>query len=237
METKISMADSEKKTILSLFAHPDDELGAIGTLANHAERDDRVVLAFTTCGELTTHLKELSPEQTKKERIRHGNEIVKIVAAEKAVFLDFGDGYVENTREFRVEVAKMYVEEKPDAVITWGFHSNHSDHKNTAYLALEAIKFARVNHLVGLEDNHRKNVVFLQYFEKESFQPVKYVDVTDTIEQAKEAVKFYADIYDWKNAEDWVISRRRGVGMESNCKYAEKFNVRFDFSKPSKFLL
>ncbi len=48
------MADSEKKTIISLFAHPDDELGAIGTLANHAERGDRVIMAWTTCGELTT---------------------------------------------------------------------------------------------------------------------------------------------------------------------------------------
>lgn len=231
------MADSERKTIMTLFAHPDDELGCIGTLANHAARGDRVILAWTTCGELTTHLQELSPEETKKERIRHGDELVKIIGAEKAIFLDFGDGHVENTRDQRVAVAKMYVEEKPDAVFTWGFHNNHSDHKNTAYLALEAIKFARVNHLVGLEDNHRKNVVLLQYFEKESFQSVRYFDVTDTIEQAKEAVKFYADIYDWKNAEDWVVGRRRSLGMESNCKYAEKFNIRFDFNKPSKYAI
>jgi LmbE family N-acetylglucosaminyl deacetylase len=231
------MADSEKKTIISLFAHPDDELGCIGTLANHAERGDRVILAWTTCGELTTHLKELSPEETKKERVRHGDEIVKIVGAEKAIFLDLGDGYIENTREQRIEVAKLYVEEKPDAVITWGYHNNHSDHKNTALLALEAIKFARVNHLVGLEDNHRENVVLMQYFEKESADPVRYVDVTETIEQAKAAAQFYAEIYDWKEVEDWVIGRRRARGMESFCKYAEKFNVRFDFTKPSKFII
>ncbi|MHA2090507.1 MAG: PIG-L deacetylase family protein [Candidatus Kariarchaeaceae archaeon] len=231
------MADSEKMTIISLFAHPDDELGCIGTLANHAERGDRVLMAWTTCGELTTHLKDLSPEETKKERVRHGDEIVKIVGAEKAIFLDLGDGYIENTREQRIEVAKLYVEEKPDAVITWGYHNNHSDHKNTAHLALEAIKFARVNHLVGLEDNHRKNVVLMQYFEKESADPVRYVDVTDTIEQAKAAAQFYAEIYDWKEVEDWVIGRRRARGMESFCKYAEKFNVRFDFTKPSKFIL
>ncbi|MHA2252483.1 MAG: PIG-L deacetylase family protein [Candidatus Kariarchaeaceae archaeon] len=231
------MADSEKKTVIALFAHPDDELGAIGTLANHAERGDRVIMAWTTSGELTTHLADLSPEDTKKERVRHGDEIVNIVGGEKAIFLDLGDGYIENTREQRIAVAKMYVEEKPDAVITWGFSSNHSDHKNTGIMALEAIKFARVNHLVGLEENHRKNVVFLQYYEKESVNPIRYVDVTDTIEQAKAAANFYAEIYDWKNVNEWVVDRRRSRGMEASCKYAEKFNIRFDFTKPSKFVI
>ncbi len=231
------MAESEKKTILALFAHPDDELGCIGTLANHVEKGDNVVMAWTTCGELTTHFPDLSPEETKKERIRHGDEVGKIVGANKIIFLDLGDGYVENTREQRVTVAKMYVEEKPDAVITWGLHGNHSDHKNTGLLAVESIKFARVNHLVGLDENHRKNVVLFQYFEKESINPERYVDVTETIEQAKSAANFYAEIYGWKEVEDWVIGIRRSRGMESFCKYAEKFNARFDFTKPNKFII
>lgn len=231
------MADSEKKTIISLFAHADDELGAIGTLTNHAERGDRVILAWTTTGELTSLFPDLSIEDVKKERRRHGEEIRKIIGAEKTIFLDLGDGMIENTREQRISVAKMYVEEKPDVVISWGLFSNHSDHKNTGYLAVEAIKFARVKRIVGTDEPHRENVVLLQYFEKESCHPVKYVDVTDSIEKAKDAANFYAEIYGWKNVDDWVIGSRRSRGMEANTKYAEKFNMRFNFEKPSKYIL
>lgn len=231
------MADSDKKTIISLFAHPDDELGAIGTLANHAERGDRVIMAWTTCGELTTLFPDLSIADVKQERIRHGEEIKKIVGAEKVIFLDLGDGYIENNRDQRIAVSKMYVEEKPDVVVSWGLHNNHSDHRNTGYLAVEAVKFARINRIMQTNEPHRENVILLQYFEKESHHPVKYIDVSDTIEQAKSAANFYAEIYDWKNVEDWVVNRRRTIGMESFTKYAEKFNMRFDMRKPSKFII
>ncbi|OLS19602.1 MAG: Diacetylchitobiose deacetylase [Candidatus Heimdallarchaeota archaeon LC_2] len=231
------MADSEKKTIISLFAHPDDELGAIGTLANHVERGDRVIMAWTTCGELTTLFPDLSIEDVKKERIRHGDEIRKIVGAEKILFLDLGDGYIENTREQRIAVARMYAKEKPDLVISWGLNNNHSDHRNTGYLAVEAVKFARINRIMQTDDPHRKNVILLQYYEKESHNPVKYIDVTDNIEKAKAAANFYAEIYDWKNIDDWVVNRRRYLGMESFTKYAEKFNMRFNMNKPSKFVI
>lgn len=231
------MADSEKKTIISLFAHPDDELGAIGTLANHAERGDRVIMAWTTCGELTTLFPDMSIEDVKKERIRHGDEIRKIVGAEKIRFLDLGDGYIENTRDQRISVAKMYVEEKPDVVVSWGLHNNHSDHRNTGYLAVEAVKFARINRITQTEEPHRKDVILLQYFEKESHHPVKYIDVTDKMEVCKSAANFYAEIYDWKNVEDWVVNRRKSIGMESFTKYAEKFNMRFNMNKPDKYVI
>ncbi|MFV2016374.1 MAG: PIG-L deacetylase family protein [Candidatus Heimdallarchaeota archaeon] len=231
------MADSDKKTILSLFAHPDDELGAIGTLANHAERGDRVIMAWTTCGELTTLFPDLSIEDVKRERIRHGEEIRRIVGAEKVNFLDLGDGFIENTRDQRIAVAKMYANEKPDVVISWGLHNNHSDHRNTGYLAVEAVKFARINRIMQTDEPHRKNVILLQYYEQESHHPVKYVDVSDTIEQAKAAANFYAEIYEWKKTDDWVVNRRRARGMESFTKYAEKFNMRFDMRKPSKFVI
>ena len=230
------MVDSEKKTIISIFAHPDDELGAIGTLANHAERGDRIIMAWTTYGELTTLLPDMTPDEIKLERKRHTEEIAKIVGAETSFIFGFGDGKVENSNEQRVEVARFYAKEKPDAVISWGFFNIHSDHKNTGYLAFEAIKFARIKNIVNMEP-HRTNVTFLSYYESIVNLPVKYIDITETIEKAKAAIDFYSQIYDWKEADDWFYTRRRNYGMEANCKYAEKFNVRFDFSKPSRYVV
>jgi len=230
------MEDSEKKTIIALFAHPDDELGAIGTLANHAEAGDRVIMAWTTFGELTTAFSDFTTEEIKRERVKHGEEIVKIVGAEEAVFLDLGDSFVENSREHRVKVAKLYHKYRPDGVVTWGFDGNHPDHRNTGQLALDGIKFARINKIIGEDKPHRKNVVFLSYYEPGSPFKVKYIDVTETIDKVKTAAQFYADIYKWKNIDSWITERRRTRGMESNVKYAEKYNSRFDFTKPTKFM-
>jgi len=232
------MADSETKTILSLFAHPDDELGAIGTLANHVERGDRVVMCWTTYGELTTLLPELSIEEVKKEREKHASEIANIVGAEKIEILDLGDSMVQNTREQRVKVGKLYVQERPDAVITWGVKNSHPDHRYTGYLALDGIKLARINRVMDTDEPHRENVKLVSYFEKGNGLDTRYVDLTEeSMEKAKNAAQFYADIYDWKNVQSWVVDRRRAYGMESNTKFAEKFNVRFDFTKPPQYVV
>lgn len=229
--------DDEKKTIVSLFAHPDDELGAIGTLANHAERGDNVILLFTTYGELTTLFPEFTHEEIKQERTKHGQEIARIVGG-KSEFMDLGDSHVDISREHRIEVAKMYVKHRPDLVVTWGsYSSNHPDHRNTGQLAVDAIKFARINSIMNTEEPHRKNIVLLQYFEKHSGHRLKYIDVSDTMGQVRDAVNFYADIYKWEHAQDWAIDSRRAYGRESNTKYAEKFNLRFNLSKPSKYAI
>lgn len=232
------MTDSDQKTIISLFAHPDDELGAIGTLANHVEKGDRVILAWTTYGELTTFFPDLDQEEVKQERERHAKQITSLIGAEKYIFLDLGDSYVQNTRIQRVKIAKFYVNERPDVVITWGLNNNHPDHRFTGYLALDAIKLARINRVVETDSPHRKNVKLLHYFEKDSALPVKYVDIPEeSMKIAKKCANFYAEIYDWKKVEEWVVDRRRARGIESNTKFAEKFNVRFEFDKPSRYVI
>ncbi|MCY3411262.1 MAG: PIG-L family deacetylase [Candidatus Heimdallarchaeota archaeon] len=225
----------ETRTVVALFAHPDDELGAIGTLTNHALRGDQVILLWTTYGELTTMFPGFTQEEIKRERRIHGEEIAKIVGGE-AAFLDLGDSFVDISREHRVKVAQSYIKYRPDAVITWGMTNMHPDHRNTAQLAIDAVKFARINRIIDNDNPHRKNVKVMQYFEQGCRNPIKYVDVGETIQQVKDAVNFYADIYSWKNAEKWSIDRRKANGLESNCEFAEKYNVRFEFNKPDRFI-
>ena len=230
------MVDSEQNTIISLFAHPDDELGAVGTLANHVEKGDRVILAWTTKGELTTHLPDNSIEEVKEIRVGHGKAICEILGADEIHFFDFGDSMVENSRAQRVELAKFYAKEKPSAVVSWGLHNTHSDHKNTGLLATEAIQTARIKNVIRIEP-HRKNTLLLQYAEKQSIFPVKYIDVTDVMEKVMACGKFYSDIYEWKNANDWMKKSRSRHSLESGVKYAERFNIRFEQSKAGRYIL
>jgi len=71
------MADrtSARRTVLACFAHPDDEMGALGSLANHVDRGDRVVLAWMTSGENTSMSKAQTPRsspRTADARARSG---------------------------------------------------------------------------------------------------------------------------------------------------------------------
>ncbi|OLS25443.1 MAG: 1D-myo-inositol 2-acetamido-2-deoxy-alpha-D-glucopyranoside deacetylase, partial [Candidatus Heimdallarchaeota archaeon LC_2] len=54
--------ETDKKTVLAIFAHADDELGCVGTLANYADDGHNVYLAFLTKGENSTTVEGNSEE-------------------------------------------------------------------------------------------------------------------------------------------------------------------------------
>ena len=114
---------------------------------------------------------------------------------------------VQNTRDQRIQVGKLYVEEKPDAVITWGFNNPHPDHRYTGFLALDGIKMARINKIMETDTPHRKNIKLLSYFEKGNGFPIKYVNLNkDSMEKAKEAAHYYGDIYGQHIQSDGTLS-------------------------------
>ncbi len=81
---------NEKKTILACFAHPDDEIGCIGTLSNHVDKGDQVVLVWTTSGEMASHFDKMSFNEVKKIREEQGKVVGEIIGSQ-TMFLGFGD--------------------------------------------------------------------------------------------------------------------------------------------------
>jgi len=122
------------KTVMSLFAHPDDELSAFGTLANHAHAGDRVVLAWMCEGEMTTAIKG-TPEEKKEIRRAHMKKIADLIGAEFRV-LDFADAHIFPSQESALRVAELIRETKPSILITWNMFwstgAGHPDHRYTS---------------------------------------------------------------------------------------------------------
>jgi len=73
--------NNEVKTILAIFAHPDDEINCIGVLKNHSERGDRCVLAWLTHGEQATTL-EGTPEEKRAIRRKHAEKVADLLGCE-----------------------------------------------------------------------------------------------------------------------------------------------------------
>lgn len=231
------MADSaaSRKTVFACFAHPDDELGALGTLANHVDRGDRVVLAWMTCGENTSVSKGKTPAEVARERRRHGQEVGRIIGCEVA-FFDYGDTAVQLTREAAVRMGQFIAELKPDAIITWDNFNSHPDHRETAKIILDGIRFARLPRLVEPHTAHRREVSVFQYVERRTPASVVYVDVSEQIDKILKAVAIYAAAFDWTNVEERVKLRRAAIGMECGVRYAEHFTVRRRSAEAVKYL-
>lgn len=137
------------RTILTVFAHPDDEaFGAGGTLARYAAEGHRVLLLCTTRGE--SGLNRLDPDdrdrmgELREEELRRACEQLGI---EPPLFLDYRDSGMAGTpenehpqalhqadpEEVAQRVLAIIQAERPAAVITFeqfGWYG-HPDHVKT----------------------------------------------------------------------------------------------------------
>jgi len=215
--------------LLAVFAHPDDELGCVGTLARHAARGDAVMLAWTTRGELASQFADASAEKVRSVREGHGAHVAGRVGAE-FTFFDMGDSRMTGGRDEALSLAALYARFKPDAVITWSDDSPHPDHRMTAKIAFDAITLARIPKILAESGEalapHREPVRLYQYPTHGSGRPQVSVDVSDRRELVRELFGFYAEFYGWPANADDFIAARRAFGREAGVELAERFELK-----------
>ena len=229
--------------ILAVFAHPDDEVGCLSTLAKHHARGDRVMLVWTTYGENASHFEGIGHDEVKRVREGHGRHIADMVGGQYR-FFDFGDTRMKADRAEALGLARLYCEFKPDAIITWDDFNRHPDHRAVAKAAFDAITLARIPKVVredghdGLEA-HRGSVSFYQYAapESEATRTVVHTDISDHAHVGADALEFFATFYGWKfTREEWLETRAQ-AGRALGVKYAEKFTVQKRFHPPLAYLV
>ncbi len=208
--------------VLAVFAHPDDEIGAAGTLALHARRGDRVMLVWMTRGELASQFGEMPEPEVAQVREEHGAHVARLLGAEYR-FLPFRDALLTGGREEALALARLMAEFRPDAVITWDPLDVHPDHRATHEAVLSALKFCRIPKLVG--EAHRAPVRLYHYPRKDLARPWVYVDTTATQEVAEAVFAFYRDFYRWPVSLEEFRARRRLLGREAGVPFAEAFQT------------
>jgi N-acetyl-1-D-myo-inositol-2-amino-2-deoxy-alpha-D-glucopyranoside deacetylase/mycothiol S-conjugate amidase len=129
----------KKRTILCVFAHPDDEsMGPGATLAKYAVAGHRVAFVTATDGG-AGRLYEERPERTSELRMLRRDETLAaaaILGVECLGFLGWEDGSMDaaNILDLELEIVKIIRMEKPDVLVT--FHgsgiSYHADHRVVA---------------------------------------------------------------------------------------------------------
>jgi len=208
--------------LMAVFAHPDDEIGAAGTLALHARRGDRVLLVWMTRGELASQFGEASPKEVARVREGHGAHVAGLLGAEYR-FLPFRDTFLTGGREEALALARLMADFRPQAVLTWDPLDVHPDHRATHQAVLSALKLCRIPKLVG--EAHRELVRLFHYPRRDLTRPWVYVDVTETEEVAEAVFAFYQEFYRWPFTLEDFRARRRLRGQEAGVAFAEAFQT------------
>lgn len=228
-----------EKTLLTIFAHPDDELTAIGTVANHAQRGDRVVMAWMTPGTRTSFLKGSDEEKT-AARTKQANEVAGLVGAE-ARMLDFEDAAIFPGREASLKVAQLIREVAPDIIITWNkiwlTGPGHPDHRHTSSIVLDAVSYARFQIPEISLPPHREPVsIYLAPGLPTSTFPLCYIDISSHEGLIRKFAAIYEDMYGPWDALNLKLATTTMNGFLLGCKRAESFNVVQRGSSEARYL-
>lgn len=192
-----------RKTVVAVFAHPDDEaLGPAGTLAKFSKTHD-IHLLCVTDGQAGKNSLKNTARELSKIRKQELFESAKILGIKKIHCLGFVDGTLSNNlyHEVAKKIKKKLLQLKPEFVITFEPHgiSGHIDHiavtfittyvvkqllfiKNLYYycLTLKEREMMPENYFVYFPDGYKKNEIDWE------------VDITDVWDTKLKAMNAHA---------------------------------------------
>jgi LmbE family N-acetylglucosaminyl deacetylase len=122
--------DLSRRTLLAVFAHPDDEsIACGGLLARCAEAGARVVLVCATHGENRAGVRDVALFETRAQELQNA---ARALGLSEVGLLEYPDGFLPwiDVGEFVARIADEIRRVNPDVVITFGddglyWHPDH----------------------------------------------------------------------------------------------------------------
>lgn len=136
-----SARGADNKTLLAIFAHPDDESTVAPILVRYAREGVKVYVVIATDGRYGTNdhsgleagdgLAEIRAREMRCAADKLGVKLIHLDYHDQLRAGEGYDGHIPHVRALVREVTDLMVELEPDAIITWGPDggSNHMDHR------------------------------------------------------------------------------------------------------------
>lgn len=216
-----------RQTLLVGMAHPDDEVGAAGTICAQVARGDRVVVVWLTRGEMTEAFGPVSMAEVSRIREEHGRMAGELLGCETR-FMDFRDTELEATPESARRVARLIAEVNPDAVLTWGDAwgrgMRHPDHQAAGKIFRDAITLARLAKVVAPDPPHRAPAPVFTFRGAYSPLPAVVVDVEPYMERIHALARFYYERIGFGDP-GWIDRRLAAAAEPYGLRYAEAYDA------------
>jgi LmbE family N-acetylglucosaminyl deacetylase len=129
--------------VLVITPHPDDaEFGTAGTIVNLVRQKKSVVYVVCTNGDKGTDDPGVKPEKLAKIREKEQKAAADILGVREVVFLRYPDQKIEETPDFRKEIARQIRIFRPSLIITSDPYRRyvwHRDHRIVGQVVLDAV--------------------------------------------------------------------------------------------------
>ena len=225
---------------LVVIPHPDDaEFGCGGTVARLTQMGKEVFYVVATSGNKGGRDTDMTADYLVDARQDEQRRAAEVLGVSEVVFLDFGDGELEDDHAFRRQLVYHIRRLKPDIVFTTDpFRTSfyiHRDHRMTGLVTLDAVfPYARdrlhyPEHIAEGMDGHNVEEIF--FWDSEA--PDTFIDIGDVTDlKIKSLLAHTSQVQDWVreagNEEAFgermkAMSRRMMQRHNSPYEHAEAF--------------
>lgn len=192
---------------LVVSPHPDDaEFGCSGTAALLVREGKEVYYVIATSGNKGGRDTDMTSDYLTTARQDEQRRAAEVLGVSEVVFLDFGDGELEDNHAFRRELVYHIRRLKPDIVFTTDpFRTSfyiHRDHRMAGIVTLDAaFPYARdrlhyPEHIEQGLDGHNVDEVYLWGSES----PDTFIDISEVVDlKVKALLEHKSQMQDWVN--------------------------------------
>lgn len=154
MSVAAAAQPEQPRTLLAIFAHPDDETWVGPVLAHYARNGVKVYLVIATKGEKGANARAAIPSGDQLAEVRHAEALCACqqLGIEPPIFLGFKDREldagstepeaVKSLRDLSDRVRNVIADLKPQVIVTWGPEGlyGHPDHRLVSDVVTEVVQ-------------------------------------------------------------------------------------------------
>ncbi len=236
----MTMLETPGKRGMVVVAHADDaEWGCSGTVAKLCAEGWQMVYVLCTDGSKGIDDPEIDGDELIRIRKQEQTNAGQVLGLYDVVFLGYEDAMLQPSLELRRDIARAIRRYRPDLLICQNpvrtlvgrGYIGHPDHYAAGEASLAAVYPTARDRLTfpellseGLEPHKVRE---LWIMDRENAD--QYVDVTEYIETAVNALRAHASQVDPEDADKYLKGWRSEIGAEVGFQYAEAFK-RFELS-------
>ena len=225
------MTEPAQKMVVT--PHPDDaEFGVAGTVVRWVREGKSVIYVVCTNGDKGSNDPDMKPEELARIREQEQLAVAKLLGVREVIFLRHPDQSLEDTPQFRKELARLIRIYRPETVVTadpYRRYMWHRDHRITGQVVLDAVfPYARDYHAYpdlrkeGLPPHNVREVLLWG-----SEEPNYRLDISDTFDIKVAALRCHQSQvqgHPFTDMEKWLREWAKQMAEGEDFELAEAFH-------------